>query len=163
MSRLLDERGRILGKVNIVDILVLLVIVAVVILAAVRFRDASVDTVPVRVVFTVEEAQAVAVATLDIKGTVKDDGGTVFGQVQQVTVAPTREEFLTSTDELKAFDSPIYSDVNIEVLGQGVVTGSSVRIGSVPVGVGREVTLVGAGFEFKTTILSVVWGEEATK
>ena len=33
MARILDERGRIFGKVNIVDILVLLVIVAVVVFA----------------------------------------------------------------------------------------------------------------------------------
>jgi hypothetical protein len=163
MSRFLDERGRILGKVNIVDILVLLVIVAVVVLAAVRFKDASVETVPVRVNFALEEAPAATVAALDVKGTVTDDGGTTFGQVQQVTSAPTREEFLTGTDELKAFDSPIYSDVNIEVLGRGVASGSSVRIGSVPIRVGKKVTLIGAGFEIETTILSVVWGEEATK
>ena len=68
-----------------------------------------------------------------------------LGQVQEVTTAPTLEEFLTGTDELKAFDSPILSDVNIEVLGQGMVAGSSVRIGSVPIRVGKRVTLVGAG------------------
>lgn len=163
MSRFLDERGRILGKLNIIDILVLLVIVAVVILAAVRFKDASVDTVSVRVTFAVEKARAVIVDGLDIKGAVTDDGGTSFGQVQEVTIAPTREEFLTGTDELKSFDSPIYSDVSIEVLGQGVVSGSSVRIESVPIRVGKRVMLVGIGFEIPTTILSVVWGEEAVK
>lgn len=163
MSRFLDERGRILGKVNIVDILVLLVIVAVVILAAVRFKDASVDTVPVRVTFAVEKARAVVVDGLDIKGTVTDDGGTAFGLVQEVTVSPTSEEFLTGTDELKEFASPIYRDLSIEVLGQGVVSGSSVRVGSVPIRVGKRVTLVGIGFEIQTTILSVVWGEEAVQ
>lgn len=163
MSRFLDERGRILGKLNIIDMLVLLVIVAVVILAAVRFKDASVDTVPVRVTFALERARAAAVSALHPTGTVTDDGGTTFGQVQEVTVAPTREEFLTGTDELKTFNSPIFSDVNIEVLGQGVVSGSSVRIGSVPIRVGKRVTLIGAGFEIQTTILNVVWGEEAVK
>jgi len=88
---------------------------------------------------------------------VTDDGGTTFGQVQKVTAAPTREESLTSTNELKAFDSPIYDDVTIEVLGQGVVSGSSVRVGSVPILVGKRVMLIGTGFEISTTIQSVVW------
>jgi hypothetical protein len=163
MSRFLDERGRILGKVNIIDILVLLVIVAVVILAAVRFKDASVDTVPVRVTFSVEKVRAVIADGLDIKGDVTDDGGTAFGQVQKVTPTPTLEEYLTGTDELKAFDSPIYRDLRIEVLGRGVVSGSSVRIGSVPIRAGKRVTLIGVGFEMQATILGVVSGEEAVK
>jgi hypothetical protein len=163
MSRFLDERGRILGKVNIIDLLVLLVIVAVVILAAVRFKDASLDTVPVRVNFIVGEVRAAEVAALKVEGVVTDDGGTVFGQVQEVAVAPSREEMLTGTGELKVFDSPIFSDVVVEVLGQGVVSGSSVRVGSVPIRVGKRIKLIGVGFEVETTILSVVWGEEATK
>ncbi len=163
MSRFLDERGRILGKVNIIDALVLLVIVGVVVLATVRFKDATVDTVPVRVSFAAERVQSAQLAALDIEGTVTDDGGTAFGKVQEVMVTPTREEFFTGADELKAFDSPIFSDVSIEVLGEGVVSGSSVRIGSVPMRVGKRVTLVGAGFEIATVIRSVVWGEEATK
>jgi hypothetical protein len=83
--------------------------------------------------------------------------------VQEVAVAPSREELLTGTGELKVFDSPIFSDVVVEVLGQGVVSGSSVRVGSVPIRVGKRIKLIGVGFEVETTILSVVWGEEATK
>jgi hypothetical protein len=163
MSRFFDERGRFFGKVNVIDLLVLLVIVAVVILAAVRFRDASVETIPVRITLSLEKARQAVADALDIKGTVTDDGGTVLGQVDKVTVAPTREEFMTQADELKAFDSPIYSDISIEVLGEGVVSGSSVRVGNSPIRVGKRITVLGSGFEIQTTILGVVWGEEAIK
>ena len=56
MSRFLDERGRIFGKVNIIDILVLLVIVAVVVLAVVRLKTGVFETVPVRVTYTLEKS-----------------------------------------------------------------------------------------------------------
>ncbi len=46
MGRFIDERGRIFGKVNIVDILVILVIVAVVVFAVVRFTGTSSASVP---------------------------------------------------------------------------------------------------------------------
>jgi hypothetical protein len=163
MSRVIDERGRIFGKVNIIDLLVLLVIVAVVVLAAVRFKDATVDTVPVRIVFTLERARDATVNALDVGGTVTDDGGTVFGEVQDISISPTVEQYLTQDDELKAFDSPIFSDVSIEVLGRGVVSGSSVRVGSVPIRVGKRLVLLGSGFEIATTITSVAWGEEAVQ
>ena len=57
MSRFLDERGRIFGKVNVVDILVLLVIVAVIVFAVMRLTGSSSVTVPVAVVYTVEEVR----------------------------------------------------------------------------------------------------------
>ena len=85
MSRFLDERGRIFGKVNVVDILVLLVIIAVVVFAVVRFTGASSETVPLKVTYTVEEVRQATVdaiqETVEVNGTVRDDGGTVLGKV----------------------------------------------------------------------------------
>jgi hypothetical protein len=49
------------------------------------------------------------------------------------------------------------------VLGQGNLSGSAVRIGSVSVGVGKKVTLIGAGFEVQTVIMGVVTGPEAAQ
>lgn len=167
MSRFLDERGRILGKVNVVDLLVLLVIVAVVVFAVVRTTGGSSTTVPVKVTFTVEEVRQATVSALleavEDKSVVRDDGGTVLGKVTAVSPRPTQEEFLTPDGELKAFESPVFSDVDIMVLGDGRISGSTVRVGSVPMRVGKKVTLVGSGFEVQTVIMGVTWGEEAAQ
>ncbi len=163
MSRFLDERGRFFGKVNVIDLLVLLVIIAVVVFAVVRMTGGSSETVPVRVTYTVEAVRQASVDALQAKGEVTDDGGTVLGKVEEVVVTPTLEEFLTPDGELKAFESPVFSDVSIVVLGEGRVSGSTVRIGSVPMRVGKKVTLVGTGYEVQTVIMGVVWGEEAAK
>lgn len=163
MSRFLDERGRFFGKVNVIDLLVLLVIIAVVVFAVVRMTGGSSETVPVRVTYTVEAVRQASVDALQAKGEVTDDGGTVLGKVEEVVVTPTLEEFLTPDGELRAFESPVFSDVSIVVLGEGRVSGSTVRIGSVPMRVGKKVTLVGTGYEVQTVIMGVVWGEEAAK
>ena len=167
MSRFLDERGRIFGKVNVVDILVLLVVAAVVVFAVVRMTGSSSTTVPVRATYT---AEAVRQATVDmlrknvkVKGTVRDEGGTLLGAVQDVVVTPTREEFITPQGKLEEFQSPIFSDVSIAVLGEARVSGETVRIGSVPLRAGKKVTLVGTGYEVQTVIMGVVWGAEAVK
>jgi len=163
MSRILDERGRIFGKVNVVDILVLLVIIAVVVFAVVRMTGSTSQTVPVQVTYTVEAVRQATVDQLQAIGTVRDEGGTVLGQVESVSVQPTLEEFMTPDGELKAFDSPVFSDVNIVVLGDGRVSGSTVRIGSVPMRVGKKITLVGTGYEVQTVIMDVAWGDEVSK
>ena len=91
MSRILDDRGRLFGKVNIVDLVVLLVIAAVVVFAAVRLTGGgAVETVPVRVTFVDARVDNALVAGLQTKGTVKDLGGNVIGEVQSVQVDPQR-------------------------------------------------------------------------
>ena len=161
MSRFLDERGRFFGKVNVVDLVVLLVVVAVVVFAVMRTTGGTSTVVPVRVTFTVAEVREATVKALRPEGTVRDEGGTTLGQIVGVTARPTLEEYVTSTGELKALESPIFSDVDIVVLGEGRLSGSTVRIGSVPMRVGKKVTLVGPGFEVQTVITGVLWGEAA--
>jgi hypothetical protein len=167
MSRFLDKRGRIFGKVSIVDLLVLLVIIAVVAFAVVRMTGDSAETVPVKVTYTVSMVRQATVDALAdalaAKGDVSDDGGTRLGKVVDVTSAPTVEEFVTPGGELKAFESPVFYDVDVVVLGEGSVSTSTVRIGSVPMRVGRKVTLIGKGLEVQTVIMKVAWGAEAVK
>ncbi len=167
MGRFLDERGRIFGKVNVVDVLVLLVIIAVVIFAVVRFTGASSETVPLKVTYRVEEVRQATVDAIQksvpVNGTVRDEGGTVLGKVDRIDARPTEVEYLTPEGELKAFDSPIFNDVHIIVRGEGSKSGETWRIGSVPIRVGRKVTLIGSGFEVQSIILDLVWGEEALK
>jgi hypothetical protein len=159
MSRFLDRRGRIFGKVNIVDLLVLLVIVAVVVFAVVRMTSDSPQTkkVTVQVTFTVEEVRQATVKALtdalQTGGYVKDDGGTKLGTLIDVVATPTIEAVPTAEGELKAVPSPVLSDVEIVVEGQGQISESTVNIGGVPMRVGKKVTLIGTGFEVLTVIM----------
>jgi Domain of unknown function (DUF4330) len=163
LSRVLDDRGRLFGKVNIVDILVVVVIVAVVVFAAVRLTGGGVDSVPVKVTFVDSRVDQTLVPGLQTKGTVKDAGGNLIGAVQSVQATPSIEELLTTTGQLKTFSSSTHSDVTFVVVGQGTVSDSTVHIGRVAARVGAEVKLIGPGFEALTTITNVVWGAEALK
>jgi hypothetical protein len=164
LRRVLDDRGRLFGKVNIVDLIVLVVIVAIVVFAAVRLTGGgAVATVPVKVTFVEAKVDQALVAGLQGKGTVRDTGGNVIGEVQSVQVTPSIEELLTTEGEFKAFPSSTKSTVTFVVLGQGTVTDSTAHIGRLAARVGAEVRLIGPGYEAQTTIANVVWGAEALK
>ena len=164
MSRILDDRGRLFGKVNIVDLVVLVVIVAVVVFAAMRMTaDGAVATVPVKVSFLEPRMQQALVAGMQTKGTIRDSGGNVIGELQSVEVVPSVEELLTTDGQLKTFTSSTRSDVTFIVLCQGTVTDSTVHIGGLAARVGADVRIVGPGYEVPTTISNVVWGAEALK
>lgn len=167
MSRFLDERGRIFGKVNIIDILVLLVIVAVVVFAVVRLTGNAATTVPVRVTFQVKEirnADARRLQTYWKSGvTLSEESGTVLGKVQEVTVTPTREEYLTSDNQLQEFDSPILSDVDVVVLGSAQRSNTSAHIGSVSVNRGDKVVVLGGQTKEAMIVTDLVWNPESVK
>jgi hypothetical protein len=164
MSRFLDERGRIFGKVNVVDILVLLVIIAVVAFAVTRMTGSTATTVAVRVTYTAKAVRQVAIPTLQTGAVVRDDGGTVLGKVAApLSVSPTLEEFLTPEGELKAFDSPVFSDVDIVVTGEARVSGANVRIGSTLLAKNEKVILLVGDNKLQTEITSVERGAGAVK
>lgn len=164
MSRFLDERGRIFGKVNVVDILVLLVIIAVVAFAVMRMTGSSSTSVSVRVVYTAKAIRQVSIPAFQTGAVVRDDGGTVLGKVEgPVTVKPTLEEFLTPAGELKAFESLVFSDVDIVVVGEGRVSGDNVRIGSTLLVKNEKVILIVDENKLQTEITKVERGAEAVK
>ena len=164
MKRVLDDRGRLFGKVNIVDLIVLAVIVAIVVFAAVRLTGGgAVATVPVKVTFVAVNVNQTLVAGLQGKGTVRDTGGNVIGEVQSVQVTPSIEELLTTEGEFKAFASSTKSTLTFVVLGQGTVSDSTAHIGKLAARVGADVRLIGPGYEAQTTIANVAWGAEALK
>jgi hypothetical protein len=167
MSRFLDERGRIFGTVNIVDLLVLLVIAAVVVFAVVRTTGDASQTIPMKVTYVVEEVRQATVDALtkavQTKAVVRDDGGTKLGEVVEINASPTLKEQVTLEGELKAFESPVFSDVAIVLSGEGTIANSTVRIGNVPMRVGKKVVLVGTGFEVQTVIMEVDVGQEAVQ
>lgn len=159
MSRFLDERGRIFGTVNVVDLLVLLVIAAVVVFAVVRTTGDTSKTFPVEVTYTVQEVRQATVDALlkavDAKARVRDDGGTTLGNVVGVTPRPTVKESLTAEGGLVSSESPVFSDIDIVVAGDATESNSTVYVGAVPMRVGKKVTLVGTGFEVLTVIMQV--------
>lgn len=165
MSRFLDERGRIFGKANIVDILVLLVIIAVVVFAVVRLTGTGSGTIPVRVTFTAEAVRSSDAAEMQRSWqpgvTMTDESGKVLGTVQKVDVKKTPEEYLNSEGELERFDSPIFSDVIVEVLGEGEYSNGVVRIGSSSVTGNDKVIIVGHGYKRQTVVTRVLWGDDA--
>jgi Domain of unknown function (DUF4330) len=162
LSRILDDRGRLFGRVNIVDLVVVVVIVAVIVFAAVRLTGGeNAQTVPVQVTFVARMVDRVLVPGLQTKGTVTDVAGNVIGKVVSVEVTPTIEETVTADGQLKTNASTLHDDVTFVVTGKGSVFESTVHIGTVPARVGSTVKLFGPGYEVGTVITRVVSGAAA--
>ena len=156
MSPVIDDRGRLFGKVSVVDLFVLLLLVALALFAYVRF--AGTDTVegPYRLTLTVEKVRDVTVVQFQEGDTVTDEGGTVLGRiVSPPSGTATPIEVPTWIGDLVLTPSKLYKDVSVIVQGRGNHSSSTWRVGSLELAVGKILTVRGPGWEVKATIFDV--------
>lgn len=160
MSPVLDDRGRLFGLINLVDLLVIVLLVVLVGLAAVRLSRPEGKEVSVRSTFKVEHVQQPTVDKVKVGQTVQDDTGNVLGTIVAAP-PPTAsvEENPDSMGNLVVDYSHIYNDLFIEVKGEGRVSGKVIKVGNLPLEVGKIITIKGPGWNVKAS----VWGAKAAQ
>ncbi len=155
MRTIVDDRGRLFGWVNLLDLLVVVLLVGLVALALVRFVKPEGKQIPIRTAFLVQRVQGATAVQLVPGKEVRDDAGNLLGTVVSAPSAPSREAVGTDQGQLKEAKNPIVMDVNVQVVGEGRMTSSAYKLGNVTIAVGKPVTLIGPGFEVKSTVNGV--------
>ncbi len=156
MSPVLDDRGRLFGKVSVVDLFVLLLLVALALFAYARLVGTDTAEEPYMLTLTVEKVRDVTVAQFHVGDTVTDEGGTVLGQiVSPPTVVKTLVEVPTAAGGLELADSKLYKDVSIIVQGRGNHSSSTWRVGSLRLAVGMILTVRSPGMEAIARVMGV--------
>jgi hypothetical protein len=160
----LDERGRLFGRVNIVDLMVL----ALVLIVAARLglksrvlRAVNPSTVkPVEVVLVVEDVrQATADAMQEGETVLNTKSNAVLGKLVKKEVRPAQKEVQTADGRLVLAESPFKKDVYLTVRGEGQVTSNVIILGGAEMRVGASVAVKGLKFSVNSTVLGVKVGE----
>lgn len=160
MSPVLDDRGRLFGKVSVVDLFVLLVIVAMALFAYARFAAPAAVEEPYRLTVYVEKVREATFAQFEVGTSVYDDGGTLLGLLKTSTDTPTPTEVPDWLGKLHKEPSPVFSDVILVIEGTGTVSSSDIQAGSVSLRVGKVLNVRGPGYEVKTMIMDVELPEQ---
>lgn len=157
MSRLLDDHGRLFGRLNVVDLLVVLLVIVLVVFAYLRF--ASGEETAVRTTLVVDDvrnpiAEQIA-EQLPAEESVRDRSGTPLGRLIDVEVLPSPVEVPTADGQLVTDESELYSDVWMVVEGTGQQSEHEIRIESVRLRVGHTLVISGPGWEVSAEIRDV--------
>lgn len=155
MSPFLDDRGRLFGKVNLVDVLVLVALGALLAFALLRFSDGGAADTTIRTTFVVEKVRETSFLQFKEGDEVRDDTGTMLGTIERAGRQPSLVEVPTDDGRLTAQPSPVFWDLEIVVRGSGNASSSLVRIGNVPMRVGKIFVLTGPTFEVRAQIRDV--------
>ena len=152
----IDNRGRLFGWVNLVDVLVVLALIALVAFAYVRFVAGTGDEETLITTFKVEQVRDPTIYEIEVGDEVRDETGTVLGIIQSTDDYATKVEFLNEqTGEVVDKDSKLYRDIDFTVEGQGQVSDSQYAIGSIPLEVGRQLVVKGPGFSVRVAIIDI--------
>lgn len=163
--RVLDEKYRLFGLINPIDLIVLLGVAAFALVAAnVLFgafkppaEKKSEPMVAVIVVPKVKNFDPSSVPVGDLVTNTK--GGSTIGKVVSVKVEPMVTENTTAEGEFKTATSREFVDVSFTISGDARKTREGIVFGNVPIRVNRILTIATTAFEGEGRVLSVVSAE----
>lgn len=135
--KLLDEKKRLFGIVNPVDLVaIVLAIVVVLVLASVLFGKSPTAPVTSSADKTIEVVLQGAISKYpDYQFQKGQDisrvgGGGVMGTLESFTIVPSKREVYTAEGDAKVTDSIMSVDVTLVVRGKGAITDTGASIGA---------------------------------
>lgn len=157
--KIIDEKGRLLGLINIIDLFVLLMIVFVAVAGVMRFTGARTPrsepgTVKVMVDAVVAEVREQTVDAIQVGDVVRDSAsGQVFGTIIEKEVEPTLWQVKTADGRVVLAEVPDRFNIVLRLESRGHDLGSVLRIASHEVRVGTAATLQARKYSVLSTIL----------
>ncbi|WP_213951311.1 DUF4330 domain-containing protein [Tepidanaerobacter syntrophicus] len=148
---IIDNKGRIFGLINIIDLLVILVILAVVARFGTKIHQSSVGSQAkdIETVLYVKEVKDATADVIKVGDTVKETKTNgVLGKVTNVEVKPSETLVETADGRIVVYPNPVLKDVYITVKGTGSVNENAIVLGS------NEIR-IGTSLQIKTNIYSV--------
>lgn len=149
---MIDKQGRLFGKINIFDLLVILVLVVIVgRVVYVKLNVQQIVTPPkdkVSIEFRAEVLNPVAeVVAVGHKVTDKRTG-VFLGEVQEIEIMSLPVPVAAANGEVTWVNSPRHVEIRMVLTNQGTVTENVYQLGALGVRVGERITLVGPQFSF---------------
>jgi len=160
--RLFDEKGRVLGLINIIDLLVIMVIlVAAGGVYYVRFSgltpSSRVEQKTIEAVFLVNNVRSATVDVIKSGDKVRESKSNTFiGEVIGKDVQPTTVTVVQPDGTISESSSATRKDVYVKVRGTGSVSENAITMGSQEMRIGAKVSLKTNIWAVETTVMEIV-------
>ena len=154
MARLVDDKGRLFGKINVVDLLVLVIILGLAVFVGVRFALPTKD-VPVTITFLVEMYDQSQTDALQTLGPLEGEDGRRIGTITNVETYARMPVTVLLGDLEFAIDQTNRPAALVEVTTMAHVTDDGLHVGSLDIKVGVMKNVVGPDWEAEARIVQV--------
>jgi hypothetical protein len=158
----IDSKGRVFGKVNIIDILVVVLIAAAAFgywhtrVGSKQLSELRGKTGPVEVTFLVANVRPATVNAIKVGDKVNDSrSNTYLGEVTAVRAEPAEIAVTGPDGRIYESTSTIRKDVWVTVVGPGRVSPNVITLGSTEVRIGAQVALKSNIFAVQSTVMAI--------
>lgn len=160
--RLLDDRSRLFGVVNPVDlVVVLLLLVMALVVANVLFGRTPVVSPgtgakkDMEVVLVARDLLTYDPAYVKKGATVSKVGGSgTMGKLASIEAKPAVHEVTDDTGAVKTVESQLYKDVYLTVKGKGTLTDDAVSIGDEQIRQNMQLDVMTSKYQLQVRVLS---------
>lgn len=155
---LIDNKGRIFGLINIIDLLVIVLIVAVVGRFTLKSRQKSAGAVTtnIEVVVHVKEVRDATADIVKVGDIVKETkSNVVLGKVVDVKVNPSETLVETADGRVVVYPNPVYKDMYITLIGSGSAGENAIVLGGNEIRVGTTLQIKTNMYSVTTTVMSI--------
>lgn len=132
---LLDKKGKLFGKINIIDLCAVIIVIAAIAGFGARFASSAAKNAreTVKFLYTVEidGVRKYTVDALDKKGIVTDlKGKSVIGEIKDVSVQPMKTQSFTADGRMVFAEVPEKYTILVEIEGEGKESDNSYFVGN---------------------------------
>jgi len=155
---LIDKKGRVFGLINIIDLLVILLIVAVVgrFTLMQKQKSAGAVTKNIEIVVHVKEVRDATCDVVKVGDVVKETKtNAVLGKITNVEVVPSETLVETADGRIVVAPNPVYKDMYITLQGLGSAGENAIVLGSNEIRVGTTLQLKTNMYSVTSTVMSI--------
>jgi len=155
---LIDNKGRILGLINIIDLFVILIIIALVGKFAVKAQQKNIgaETKNIEVVLLVKDvrdATANAIKEGDIVRETKSNN--LLGKIKDVKTIPAETLVETADGTVVNYPNPVLKDVYITLDGSGTAGENAIVLGSNEIRIGTVLQIKTNTYGVLSTVMGI--------
>lgn len=142
---MIDKNGKIGGKVNLIDLIIVVVMLAAIVFAVYRFffaNDKEVTSDPVKIEFTCTDANDYTIEQLEIGAPVLDGSSEdELGIATDFEIDKATSYTVTDTGKLVIIDIPFSKSVVVTIEGTGTLDDNGVVIEGTRYGIGHSMVI----------------------
>lgn len=155
--RLIDEKGKLFGIINIVDLLVILVALLIVAGAAYKFLAPTATTPPttVRLEVLLPAVHPETAAMIRVGDRLVAGASYVPVTIKDVRVEPALTTETDAAGRRVIARDPFFKDVYVTLEGQTSIPAAQIKMGAQEIRAGREFFVKSLTYELKGTIVKV--------
>jgi len=163
--KIIDNRGRLFGLINIIDLFITIILIALIGFGAYKVLKVNptvaVDTEKITMVYMFQEVRDVTYNAIEEGEIAKDyDKNSVYGKIVKKEAMPATR--LVNTDDGRVVEAPIPGryDVKIYIEGDAVISNTGVYMGNQEVRIGSPLGgIKGKKFAVKGFVYDIIFNE----